>query len=197
MSRKQQPGQGGKDSSGFTTITVAVIGGVCGLLGAVAGAGATMHKTQKDFELRVIEITGERDKAKEQRREAKEQADRSAAELRAARQQLAQIAKRYTGRIDQLMPSVVREIERREGPTELVPVAQALVDARKAYRDQLDSLRANLNSEFDALETLVGLPAADTTRNEALRRSLIRLRNAWPAKKDAIESAAAKVCAAT
>src|SRR5687768_6551486 len=68
----------------------------------------------------------------------------------------------------------------------LLDQARGMLAARDGFRSPLDSARAAMNGEFDALATELGNPTPDA---EKVKQTLIALKANWAAKEKAIDDA--------
>ncbi|MDJ1158284.1 hypothetical protein QNA08_08570 [Chelatococcus sp. SYSU_G07232] len=131
---------------------------------------------RRSLELQVAKATSERNMERSR-------ADRLQALIRDA-------ATHYTDTIDRLLVEVRRELERKEGPSQLAPAARAMVAARDEFRGAFDAVRVQLDGDFDRVSLELSAGPADEAR---LRQILEALQRSWPAKKSALELAIRKV----
>lgn len=189
MARKPQQNVSAKASHEWVkTIALPIV------LALIAAAGA-WWTTERTYAAKLLEIEQQRDKDRRELSEIRSKAYSEARRADELKRVLEEASKQYVVLIDGVVADLSRELERREGPSQLVPIARRLVSARNSFRRDVDELRGQLNSTFDALEGLLGSSDPDPSRIDPIRQTLIRLKNEWPVKKVAIENGVKKLIA--
>ncbi len=155
---------------------------------AILIGGGTIWYQREAVKAQEAQIQLEREKtakAEEERDEARRRAD-------TYRKLLEDAPTKFTTRLGQLIDEASKESNRKEGPSQLVPAAKALVSARDGFRSDLESVKDRLDSEIDQLSRELSREPPDMQKITELVEILKRK---WPAKKEEIELALRKLMA--
>jgi hypothetical protein len=162
-------------STAMATIIGAFIGAVITALPAGVNAWIDLQKYNDEVALR---------------RQAEVDRDSAQRAAKGYQQAYDVAAERFTNTLGGLIEQASVEANRREGPSQLIPAAKALVSTRDGYRSDLENIGSRLDSDIDAL----GQELAKTSPDQRHVAILVEtLRRKWPGKKDEIDLAVRKL----
>jgi chromosome segregation ATPase len=144
-----------------------------------------LDRDRADLAAQQAKLQQEKEKLEAATAKAKEEA-------RAAQESIRNASANYQNHIDSILDHVREVLSKSssENSENLIATASALVSTRKAFRDALKAVEANLDGDFDRIESELGAGKPDAER---LRQLLRNLNEAWPAKRTALTLAIGEV----
>ena len=130
--------------------------------------------------------------AKQQAQQARQERDLAKSESEKLRRQFEEAPKKFVQRFGVLIEKAALETARKEGESNMVPFAQAIVSQRNSFRDEMRGLDRLLNSDIDRLEQELAKPSPDMVK---VREILLTLKAKWALKEDEIRLAIKKLTA--
>ena len=167
------------------------VGILSAVLTAAVGLG-TIWYMRESHALQVQQLQLEKEKVEREKENAERERSEAVSAADTYRKQLEDAQTRYTNILGGLIDEASKEAARKEGPSRLLPAAQALVSSRNSFRSSLESINQRLNSEFDQLERELSAKPPDLAKIADLVEILQRK---WPAKKAEIDVAIRKLIA--